>query len=98
MARTRLGVAAFADQLALTTERTKALITAHFAAVHDDTPYADCLKRGNVILAGLSHLPVSRIERWIKDELDYGESVCPPELRRVLDSLPDTDSGRLFLI
>jgi hypothetical protein len=97
-ARTRLGVAAFAKGLGLTTKRLEALITAHHTATHDDTPYADCLDRGAVTLVRLVALPVSRPERWMNDELDYGESVCPPKLRRVLDSLPETDPRRVFSV
>ena len=87
-ARARLGIAALAEELALDPERTKALIWAHYEATRDDTPYADCLARGNAILATLAELPLIQVERWIEDGFDCGEGVlCPPALRRVLDSL-----------
>ena len=76
-----------AKALALTPERTKALIWAHYEATQDDTPYADCLDRGNAILATRAELPLGRVENWISDGFDFGASVpCPPSLKRVLDS------------
>jgi len=87
-ARARCGIAVLAEELGLHTERTKALIWAHYEATGDDTPYADCLRRGEAILATLSELPLSQVENWIRDVSEFGENVaCPPALRRVLDSL-----------
>ena len=87
-ARARFGIAVLAEELGLHTERTKALIWAHYEATGDDTPYADCLRRGEAILATLSELPLSQVENWIRDVSEFGENVaCPPALRRVLDSL-----------
>src|SRR6266550_9038178 len=87
-ARARFGIAVLAEELALSAEHTKALIWAHYEATGDDTPYADCLRRGEAILATLSELPLSQVENWIRDESELGENVaCPPALRRVLDSL-----------
>ena len=90
-ARARLGVAALAAELALTPKRTEELIWAHERATGDDTPYADCLDRGDVILATRSALPLSHVENWIRDEFDFGWNVaCPPSLQLVLDSLGET--------
>ena len=87
-ARARFGIAVLAEELALNAEHTKALIWAHYEATRDDTPYADCLRRGEAILATLSELPLSRVEDWIRDGFEFGGNVdCPPALRRVLDSL-----------
>jgi len=87
-ARARFGIAVLAEELGLNAEHTKALIWAHYEATRDDTPYADCLRRGEVILATLSELPLSRVENWIRDGFEFGGHVaCPPELQRVLDSL-----------
>jgi hypothetical protein len=87
-ARERLGIAALAEELALTPERTKALIQAHGEATGDDTVYAGCLDRGDVILATRAELPLSRVEIWISEGLDSDEiAACPPPaLQRVLDS------------
>jgi hypothetical protein len=90
-ARARLGIAALAEELALVPERLKSLIWAHYEATRDDTPYMDCLERGNVILATRAELPLSHIENWINDGCDFGGNVaCPPALQRVLDSLRET--------
>ena len=90
-ARARFGIAVLAEELALSAERTKALIWAHYEATRDDTPYADCLRRGEAILATLSELPLSQVENWIRDGFEFGENVaCPLALRRVLDSLHAT--------
>ena len=90
-ARARLGVASFAAELALTPERAEELIWSHEIATGDDSLYANCLDRGDVILARLSELPVSQVENWIRDEFDFGWNVaCPPALQRVLDSLQET--------
>jgi hypothetical protein len=92
-ARARLGIAALAKELALDPERTQALIWAHYEATQDDTPYADCLDRGELILATRAELPLSEVENWIKDGFEFGSIVaCPPSLRRLLDLLQaDTD-------
>ena len=90
-ARARLGIAALAEELALTPERAEQLIWAHERATGDTTPYADCLDRGDVILSNRSELPLSHVENWIRDEFDFGWNVaCPPALQRVLDSLDET--------
>ena len=90
-ARARLGIASFAAELELTPERAEELIWSHEIATGDDSLYADCLDRGDVILARLSELPVSQVENWIRDEFDFGWNVaCPPALQRVLDSLQET--------
>jgi hypothetical protein len=87
-ARARFGIGVLADELGLTTEHAKALIWAHYEATGDDTPYADCLRRGEVVLATLSELSLNRVESWIRDGFEFGAHVgCPMELRRVLDSL-----------
>jgi hypothetical protein len=88
-ARARLGIAALAKELALDPERTKSLIWAHFEATQDDTPYADCLDRGALILATRAELPLTEVENWITDGFEFGRVMaCPPSLRRLLDSLP----------
>ena len=90
-ARARFGIAILAEELALDAEHAKALVWAHYQATGDDTPYADCLRRGEAILATLSELPLSQIENWIRDGSELGANVvCPPALRRVLDSLQGT--------
>jgi hypothetical protein len=90
-ARARLGIAALAKELALDPERTKSLIWAHYEATQDDTPYADCLGRGALILATRAELPLSQVESWISDGLEFGKiAPCPPSLRRLLDSLRET--------
>jgi len=89
MARERLGIAAFAEELGLTPCRTEALIQAHDTATGDDSVYARCLDRGDVILAARSKLPLRRVENWISDGLESAEiAICPPpSLRLVLDAL-----------
>jgi hypothetical protein len=87
-ARARLGIAALAKELALDPERTQSLIWAHYEATQDDTPYADCLDRGALILATRAELPVSQVQNWISDGFEFGRvATCPPSLRRLLDSL-----------
>jgi hypothetical protein len=87
-ARARLGIAALAKELALDPERAESLIWAHYAATKDDTPYADCLDRGALILATRAKLPLSQVENWIIEGLESGRVVaCPPSLQRLLDSL-----------
>jgi hypothetical protein len=94
-ARARLGIAALAVELTLTPERTEELIWAHEMATGDDSLYADCLDRGDVILATRSELPLSQVENWIRDEFDFGWNVaCPLALRRVLDSLHTEEKAR----
>ena len=89
-ARARLGIAAFAEELGLDPERLKSLIWSHYEATRDDTPYADCLDRGDVILATRAELPLTQVADWIRDGIDFGGNVpCPPALQRVLDSLQD---------
>jgi hypothetical protein len=90
-ARARLGIASLAEELALTPERLKSLIWTHYQATRDDTPYGDCLERGNVILATRAELPLGQVENWIDDGCDFGAKVaCPQALQRVLDSLEET--------
>jgi hypothetical protein len=87
-ARARLGIAALAKELAVDPERAESLIWAHYAATKDETPYADCLERGALILATRAELPLSQVENWIADGLESGRVVaCPPSLQRLLDSL-----------
>jgi hypothetical protein len=87
-ARARLGIAALAEELALTPERTEQLIWSHERATGDESVYADCLDRGDVILATRSGLQLSQVENWIREGFELGENIsCPPALRRVLDSL-----------
>jgi hypothetical protein len=88
-ARARLGIAALAEELALDPERLKSLIWAHYQATGDDTPYADCLDRGEIILATRAELSVSRIANWIDGGSERGEA-CLPALQRVLDLLQNT--------
>jgi hypothetical protein len=91
-ARARLGIAALAAELALTPERTEELIWAHERATGDDGLYADCLNRGDIILATRAELPLSLVENWMRDEFDFGWNVaCPPALQRVLDSFQERE-------
>jgi hypothetical protein len=90
-ARARLGIASLAEELALTPERLKSLIWAHYEVTRDETPYVDCLDRGTVILATRADLPVNHVDTWINDGCDFGGNVaCPPALQCVLDALEET--------
>jgi hypothetical protein len=85
-ARERLGLEALAADLGLTLESAEALIWAHFNATKDDTPYADCLDRGDAILAARAGLPVSDVENWIAAAFESEVDPCPAALACVLRS------------
>jgi hypothetical protein len=85
-ARERLGLKALAAELGLTVKATETLIWAHFDAMKDDTPYADCLDRGDVILAERAGLPVSDVENWIAGAFESEFDPCPAALACVLRS------------
>jgi hypothetical protein len=85
-ARERLGLEALAADLGLTIADTQALIWAHYNSLKDDTPYADCLDRGDAILAERAGLPVRDVEKWISDAVESDEDPCPLALVRLLRS------------
>jgi hypothetical protein len=90
-AREQLGIAALAEELGLTAERTKALIWADQTAGSGDAVYASYLDRGDVILATRAGLPVNQVEDWTHAGFDFVEyAPCPAALRRVLDALLET--------
>jgi hypothetical protein len=80
-----MGIAAFAAQIGLPVDDTRALVIADFNATGDDTIFARCLSLGSAKLARLAGLSGgTAVDTFIADVLDYGPVAPPPELAAIL--------------
>jgi hypothetical protein len=84
-AREELGFAALAVDLRSTPDEARALVMQDWQQTGDDLMYAQCLDRGDAIIAARAGLPVAVVEYWIHSRFECANRMPPPPaLVRVL--------------